>query len=281
MEKTDRYRSKRGVLLAAWLSSFLSLVPAAASFPQPVRPATQRARHPKASTPQSAPAHVAELPVPFHAGETLNYRVAWATFPSAASLQLSVPERRELFGWQTWHFRVSIHTQNSVRSLFAIDDQFDSYTDARTLETRQYEMYLNEMGRRQNEIQHLIPLGETPRAPAPVVVVLPGTRDAVGALYALRIVDWQGTPQLQVPVYDGHDVYQISAQRETPADTVTVAAGQFSASRISIRLFQNSREVSHLRFTIWLANNRLHTPIQIQAELPFGDVRAELTSASE
>jgi hypothetical protein len=219
--------------------------------------------------------------MPFRVGETLNYRVAWAAFPNAASLQLSVPEQRQLFGWQTWHFRASTHTQSSVRSLFAIDDEFDSYTDARTLGSRQYEMYLSEMGRTENQIQHLVPLGETSRAPAPNVVVLPGTRDPVGALYALRNVDWQRTPQFQVPVYDGHDIYQISARRETPSETVTVAAGQFSASRISIRLFQNSRELSHLSFTIWLANNRSRTPIQIQAELPFGDIRTELTSPAE
>jgi hypothetical protein len=278
---TDRTRWKRSVLLAAWLSPCLSLVPGADNLRLILWQGTGQALHHKASKPQGAPARVKELSVPFHVGETLNYRVSWAAFPNAASLQLSVPEQRELFGWQTWHFRASAHTQSPVRSLFAIDDEFDSYTDARTFGCRQYEMYLNEMGRKENEIEHLVPLGESSRAPAPDVVVLPGTRDPVGALYALRTVDWQLTPQFQVPVYDGHDVYQVSAQRQTPSETVTVAAGQFSASRIFIRLFQNSREVSHLSVTIWLANNRSRTPVQIQAELPFGDIRTELTSGAE
>lgn len=218
--------------------------------------------------------------MPFRVGEVLHYRVGWATFGSAASLELSVPERRELQGRQTWHLRALMHTESPVRSLFAIDDQFDSYTDALTLESRQYEMYLNEMGRRQDAVLHLVPPGETSRAPAPAVVVPPGTRDPVGALYALRSVDWQRTPEFQVPIYDGHDVYQASAKRETPGETATVAAGSFLASRVSIRLFANGKEVPNLNFTIWMANDPSHTPVEIQAELPFGAIRAELTSPS-
>src|ERR1700690_466012 len=68
--------------------------------------------------------------MPFRAGETLNYRVSWAAFSTAASVQLNVNERRSLFGWQTWHFRAVSRTLSPVSSLFPVDDQFDSYTDA-------------------------------------------------------------------------------------------------------------------------------------------------------
>ena len=70
-------------------------------------------------------------------------------FPTAASLQVTVPEKRDLFGWPTWHFRAALHTQIPVRSLFTIDDQFDSYADTHTLDTRRYETYQNELGARQ------------------------------------------------------------------------------------------------------------------------------------
>jgi Protein of unknown function (DUF3108) len=264
---------------------FLSLALAlrAGSISRIVRAEMEQAQHGKPRrVPGGAPppAKEKELSMPFRVGEILHYRVGWATFGSAASLELSVPERRELFGRQTWHLRALTHTESPVRSLFAIDDQFDSYTDAVTLECRQYEMYLNEMGRRQDAVLHLVPLGETSRAPAPDVVVPRGTRDPVGALYAMRSVDWQRTPQFQAPLYDGHDVYQASAKLENSAETVTIAAGSFSASRISIRLFENGKEVPNLNFTIWMANNESRTPVEIQAELPFGAVRAELTSPS-
>ena len=140
--------------------------------------------------------------------------VSWTAFADAANLQLNVVERRDLFGWSTWHFRAATHTVGSVRSLFEIDDQFDSYTDAVTLEGRQYEVYLNELGRKQEQVVHMLPRGEVSKAPAPIVAVVPGTRDPLGALYVLRGVDWKATPEVTAPVYDGHDVYEIRAKLE-------------------------------------------------------------------
>jgi hypothetical protein len=214
--------------------------------------------------------------MPFRAGEKLGYRVSWSAFSDAASVQLSVPERRELFGWETWHFRAVAHTLSPVGSLFPVDDQFDSYTDATTLESRQYEMHLSEMGKITDKVLHLVPSGQRSHAPGPTVLVLPGTRDPLGALYALRGVDWQRTPEFRAPVYDGTDVYEMRAQRNAPNETIKVNAGSFSASRISIRAFQHEKELSSIRFVVWLANDAARTPILMEADLPFGNLRAEL-----
>jgi len=222
-----------------------------------------------------------DVPMPFHVGETLKYQVAWATFTTAAAVQLSVKERRDLFGWGTWHFQAFAHTVSPVRSLFSIDDQFDSYTDAASLESRQYEMYLNEMGKKQDRVIHLLPTGQSPRGDVPRVVVLPGTRDPLGALYALRGVNWQKTPDFRTPVYDGRDVYELRAHLVTADEAVAVVAGKYSASRLSIHLFQHEKEVSGMSFSAWLAHDSARTPVLMQADLPFGNLRVELTSATQ
>lgn len=219
-----------------------------------------------------------EMPVPFRAGETLNYRVSWAAFSNAGSAQLSVPERRNLFGWSSWHFQAIAHTQGSVRSLFSVDDQFDSYSDAATLGSRQYETHLNEMGRVDEQVLHFAPMGEKSHAPPPIVAVRPGTRDPLGFFYALRTVDWR-TPELRVPVYDGRDLYEAAARRESSGEAVKTAAGIFSASRISIRIFRDGKEDSRIHFTVWLADDEAKTPVMLQAELPFGNIRGELLSS--
>jgi len=253
------------IVIAALLAAFTAAHAAQSSARQPAKTKT--------------PAAPKESPMPFRPGETLTYRVSWAAFSSAASLQLSVPERRDLFGWQTWHFRALAHTLSPVRTLFAVDDQFDSYTDAAALESRQYETHLNEMGRISDQVLHLVPAGQTSRAPGASVMVLPGTRDPLGALYALRGVDWQRTPEYRASVYDGHDIYEMRAARDGALQTVKVDAGSFSASRISIRVFQHDREISAIHFAGWLANDAARTPVLIQADLPFGSLRAELTPA--
>jgi hypothetical protein len=252
--------------------------------------ATPRSARPhgdKNQTPASAPAKAfaagkitaAEIPMPFRTGECLNYRVEWAIFPAAAALQMNVVERRNLLGWQTWHFRASAHSVVPARTFFEVDDQFDSYTDATTLESHQYEMYLNEMGSKENEVLHLVPIGQANRGNVAPVIVQPGTRDPLGAFYALRTVDWQQTPEFHVPVYDGRDLYDVRARQESASDSVAVDAGNFQATKISLRLFEYGREVPHTGFLVWFAHNTARTPVLVLAEMPVGNVRVELEKA--
>jgi Protein of unknown function (DUF3108) len=221
----------------------------------------------------------AEIPVPFRIGEILNYRVEWAVFPNAAALQINVVERRNLLGWQTWHFRASAHSLVPARTLFEVDDQFDSYTDVATLESHQYEMHLNEMGSTQNEVLHLIPVGQSNRGTVAPVLVQPGTRDPLGALYALRAVDWQQTPDFHVPVYDGTDLYDVHARQEAASEYVVVDAGNFQATKVSARLFEHGKELRHTSFMVWFAHNAARTPVLLLAEMPVGSVRVELAAA--
>jgi hypothetical protein len=226
-------------------------------------------------------AAVKEQPMPFHAVETLNYRVSWSAFSTAASVQLSVVERRVLFGWQTWHFRAVAQTLSPVSTLFPVEDQFDSFTDAASLESRQFETHLNELGKVSDQVFHLVATDQKSRAPGASVIVQPGTRDPLGALYALRAVDWQRTPELDAPVYDGKDIFDMRARRDSPGEAVAVPAGNFTASHISVRVFQHEKEMATIHIAIWVASDAAHTPVVLQATLPFGTLRAELLPASQ
>lgn len=224
-------------------------------------------------------AAIKEQPMPFRVGETLNYRVSWSAFSTAASVQLNVVERRALFGWQTWHFRAVAQTLSPVSTLFPIEDQFDSYTDAESLECRQFETHLNELGKISDQVQHLVVTGQKSRAPGASVVVMPGTRDALGALYALRAVNWQRMTELEASVFDGKDIFNMRAQRDSPGEAVTVPAGNFTASRISVRVLQHEKEMTAIHIVVWLATDAARTPVVLQATLPFGTLRAELIPA--
>ena len=236
------------------------------------------------SQPTSEPAPAvkpAPASAPFRVGERLDYSVGWSNFTNAATVRLAVAERRNLYGWDTWHLRVVTHTLSPVRVLFAIDDQFDSYTDADTLSSHQYEMYLNEQGKREDSVKRLVAQGEPNRGDAPSVIVLPGTRDPVGALYALREVDWQRTRGATALVYDGRNVYDLRAQLDAPREQVTVPAGTYSASKITVRVFQRGEKTPKLSAAIWLAQDSARTPVLVEAELAIGSLRVELTGAVE
>jgi len=239
----------------------------------------QQSKPPKkrAKTPPTPSAPVA-IAVPFRSGEILEYRVLLSKYAvNAARIETTVVEQRNFFGHPSWHFRAVAHTVDTTRAFFAIDDEFDSYTAAANLFSLQYEMYLHEQGKAQTNMYRMTADGDPAPADVTAVRVAPGTRDAISFLFNLRAVDWQRTPELRVPVFDGRRLYDVVAQVDTPQGTVTVPAGIFPASRIAIRLFDHGKEMTDTRLWLWITKDAAHTPVLVEAEIPFGTARIELT----
>jgi hypothetical protein len=240
----------------------------------------QKSKRPKSrgkgpATPAAVAA--AAAPVPFHAGEILEYRVLFSKYAvNAAKIETSVVEQRTFFGHLAWHFRAAAHTMDTTRMLFAIDDQFDSYTSAASLFSLQYEMYLHEQGKEQTSVYRMTTNADPAPEDVTAVRVVPGTRDAISFLYALRAADWQRVPELKAPVFDGRRLYDAVARIDTPQGNVSVPAGNFPAFRVAIRLFDHGKELTDTRFWLWIARNAAHTPVLVEADIPFGTSRIEL-----
>jgi hypothetical protein len=226
----------------------------------------------------AAPAPPAAMPVPFKSGENLEYRVLLSKYAlNAAKIEIMVVEQRNFFGHPAWHFRAAAHTMDTTRTLFPLDDQFDSYTSAANLFSLQFEMYLHEQGKAQTNVFRMTSEGDPAPTDATAVRVVPGTRDAIGFLYDLRAADWQRTPELHAPIFDGRRQYDAIARVDTPQGTVTVPAGTFPAFRVSIRLFDHGKEVTETKLWVWFTKEAARTPVLVEAEIPFGTARIELT----
>jgi hypothetical protein len=265
---TKHVRIASGAALLAAILACASLAPAQQSKGSKPRG--------KAHTPAAAAAP-AVAPVPFRLGETLEYRVLFSKYSvNAGTIETSVIEQRDFYGHLAWHFRASAHTMDTMRLLFAIDDQFDSYTSAASLFSLQYEMHLHEQGKEQTSLYRMT----TDADPAPKEVtalrVVPGTRDAINFLYSLRAVDWQRTPELRATVFDGRRLYDAVARIDTPQGMVRVPAGDFSAFRVAIRLFDHGKEITDTRLWLWIARDAARTPVLIEADIPIGTSRIEL-----
>ncbi len=176
-----------------------------------------------------------------------------------------------------WHFRAVAHTLDTTRMLFAIDDEFDSYTSAASLFSLQYEMYLHEQGKDQTSMYRMTTDADPAPADVTALRVVPSTRDAISFLYNLRAADWQRTPEFRAPVFDGRRLYDVVARVDTPQGNISVPAGTFPAFRVSIRLFDHGKELTDTRLWLWLARDAAHTPVLVEAEIPFGIARIELT----
>jgi hypothetical protein len=241
------------------------------------------AQHARRKAPVTKPVPAAALTAtPFHAGEWLLYHVVWSKYAvSAGNVKLSVLDQRDFFGHAAWHFQAVAHSMDTMRLLYPLDDQFDSYTNAAGLASLQYEMYLNEQKKEQKSAWRMSVAGGAPDpANVTAATVPPGTYDPIGLLYALRAADWKSKPTFRAPVFDGHNLYDVAAQMDPAPAPVSVPAGQFMASRITIRVFEHGQEMSGTHFTLWLAQDAAHTPILIEAEIPFGTARVELSQRS-
>ena len=259
------------MVLAALLGCAGLTLASALAAGQKKRPARVKAE------PKAKPA---EPPVPFREGEKLDYRVLWSSFSvNAASVRLSVAERRPFYGREAWHFQALAHTVDTMRLIFTLDDQFDSYTEPSALASLQYEMHLSEQGKKEEAIFRMSSDADPAPSRDAAVRVLPGTRDPLGLLFYLRAVDWQRNREVRCPVFDGRKLYQVQARLELERGAVSVPAGKFTALRIGVRVYERGNELERTRFSVWLAENAGRTPVLIEAEVPLGSARVELTRA--
>jgi hypothetical protein len=222
---------------------------------------------------------IADPGLPLKGAEVLDFTADVAKVTNVATLELQTIEKRNFYGKNAWHLQASAHTQNPLRMVFELDDQFDSYSDASTMASMQYEMHLSERGQKVTSVQHLTSTGRD-AAPANAVQthVLPGTRDPLGMMQYLRHIDWAKTPKVEGPVYDGHKLYDVTASLAGSGLSVTVPAGTYSTDKVEIRVFDEGQEMKDAHFFVYFAKNDARTPVLLEAELPFASARVALKS---
>jgi hypothetical protein len=218
--------------------------------------------------------------LPLRTGEILEYTANVSELNGVATLRLQVAGLGTFLGKSTWHLQAFAHTQSPLRMVFELDDQFDSYSDATTLASLQYEMHLNERGQKVDSVQRMTETAKEPATPgATQARVLPGTRDPLGMMQYLRNVDWTKTPEVRCPVYDGHKLYDVRAKLGAASEKVSVPAGNYAASKIGLRVFDAGVEMKDAFFTLYVANNAARTPVLLEAVMPFATARVELLKA--
>jgi uncharacterized protein DUF3108 len=217
---------------------------------------------------------------PLRTGEVLEYTADVAKLSNVANLRLQVAERRDFLGKSAWHLQAFAHTESPLRMVFELDDQFDSYSDTGTLSSLQYEMHLSERGQKVDSVQRMTTTGKEP-APENVTEtrVLPGTRDPLGMMQYLRDVDWSKTREVHGPVYDGRKLYDVRATLVGASESVTVPAGSYVATKVELRVFDDGTEMKDAHFAVYFARDETHTPVLLEAVLPWTTARVGLKSS--
>jgi len=223
----------------------------------------------------------AEPEFTLRAGESLEFAANVTKLSSTiANLKIVTAEKRNFYGKNSWHLQAFVHTENPYRMVFELDDQFDSYSAAGDFASQQYEMHLSERGQKVESVQRML---SSPQDPAPAGAaaarVPAGTRDPLGLLQYLRGIDWGKTPEIKSPVYDGRKFYEVRAVLLGKAEAVKVPAGNYTATKIEIHVYEGGAEMKDAHFLLYLSNNAARIPVLLEAVLPVATARVELTQA--
>lgn len=253
------------------------------------RPAGGLTPPPKPAAPKPAPAVTAtntpaNIPAktsdgsPFGVGERLNFNVSWSNFPTAAIVEIEVTERGLYFGQDSFQIRTKVETTGQVRSLFGeIDNQYISYISPNNAVPHRV---VNSIRQGQRQAEETIILDQSKQQaifPDDSTVAIPaGTYDLTSLIYGLRLRSLPESGKQRLTALYGKELIEAEAV-VTNRERVTTQTGTYNAVCVK---FYPQKHLSKYRAYVWFSDDQRKLPILIKAKLPFGEVRAELTSAA-
>jgi hypothetical protein len=213
-------------------------------------------------------------------GERLTFNVSWANFVSAARMEMEVMERGAFFGRECYQLRTRVETIGYARSLLAdVDNQYNAFVDAKTLLPQRVESSTRQGQKKSDESvvfdQHknTAVLEDGAELPIP-----DETYDLASMSYALRLKDLKSGTKTKFNVLAGKKVVEVEASvKET--ERVITQAGAYEAVRVDFSS-KSTEDSEKYKVRVWFSTDNNHIPVMMKAQLPFGEVRAELSSSA-
>lgn len=268
---------RRFVLLSVALSLFAATVTAQEGRQRRVRQQPAAAvRGPNVST---AAAPLAFAALPFAAGETLAYDVTWNNNATAATMVLSVGKPGSYFGEQGLPLSADIETIGLVRLMFAMNIDYKSYSDPKTMLPfrADQDSTINGKTTRSTMLfdrsKNVVVAGG---APTPVGAE---TGDPLSLFYRLRAMPLKVGDSVTLDGFDGKRRIQLKATVEA-REQIRTASGQQSALRVAFLPIKDGATTDQDRIRIWYTDDTARVPVLVTAEPEFGAIRMELRSAT-
>jgi hypothetical protein len=233
---------------------------------------------PKPETPKPEPAASSTSPArPFAVGESLTYSVSWAGFGSAARIEMQVADQGAFFGHQGLQLISRVQTIGQARSVFLdLDNQYVSYVDGSTMLPHRLETSIKQGARQSQQTVIIDQEGRTARTADDSALTLGADCfDVTSLVYALRMRGVPSSSKAKFTLIYGRDLWDIEAGSDEN-EKIVVQSGTYDATQIEL----TARGKSKYKVDLWLTNDKQRLPVLIKAKLPFGEVRAELSSVA-
>lgn len=233
---------------------------------------------------QAAKKPVAEIRVPFKAGELLTYDVSYSSYVTAGTVTLAVQTKRPSFNSVAYYIVAEARPTALMSNLYTLYYKADVLVDVYTLLPQRAGVYSEEGKRHQMKVT-TFDNGARKAAFENVTAkngkkefgVPPFTQDALSAIYVLRSLPLKVGERETIPVSTGGRTYKVQVTVEA-LETVKTPAGSFQAQRFRAQMFNDKGQVDGRPIRLWISDTPSRVPVKLQSDLAVGSFNLTLNS---
>lgn len=216
--------------------------------------------------------------LPFNVGERLNYDVSWGKLPSVGKVSFEVRQQGMLGANRVFEFYGEASTIGAARSLISVNDQISSFVSVDSLLPVKTDLRLRE-GRRTKMTSATYDWSKKSAAlsSGTSVQIQPGTLDLLSLYYVIRSADLKVGKTLSFPFLDANHRLRFVKVNVVKQDSIGGPMGTRDTLQLDIL---NPDPSPMLLAQVWVSNDAKRLPLYFVTATRFGELRFQMTSAS-
>jgi hypothetical protein len=217
------------------------------------------------------------FPVPFEAGETLVYTIAWLKI-EGGGMTLKTSRETTSDGVPLHRISLTATSNDYVSKFYPVRDLYETWVDARDFQPLRFEKHARE-GRYESDEVEEFDLGRKigswreDRTPLPDRI-----QDIISSFYFLRSQPLAVGTDVRVDMFSRGKIYKLKAS-VLDKEKVETEAGVFDAFRVQPQLRENetAEDRNRGRLFLWFSDDDRRLPVMAKTVMPIGSVTARLT----
>lgn len=216
--------------------------------------------------------------LPFGVGERLNYEVAWGQFNSVGKVSFEVRQQGMLGASRVFEFYGEASTVGAARSLISVNDQANSFVMVDSLLPVKTDLRLREGRRTKLTSANYDWAAKTANLSSGTSVqIQPGTLDLLSLFYSIRAADLKIGKAQTFRFLDANHRMQFVTVNVVKQESIGGPMGTRDTLQLDI-VTPSPTQV--LVAQVWVSNDSKKLPIYFATRSRFGELRFQMTSAS-
>ena len=243
-------------------------------------------------TPKAAPhksgasnAPKQEMPVPFKAGETLDYDVGWSSFVTAGTAEIVVKEKKPSYNSTAYYIVAEGRPTPIVAKLYTLYYKADTLLDVFSLLPQRGSLYSEEGKRHRmktttfDQAAKKATFQVETHTVAKKDLTIPGfTQDALSAIYVLRSIPFKAGDKFNMPITDNGQIYKVQMQVGA-VEPVRTGIGTINGLKITPMITGPDKDAPK-GLALWVSDDPRRLPLRMEAQLLVGKFVVTLNKAT-